>query len=331
MTSRILTPETVAEAASRIAPFINETPVLASRLLNSWLGHKIKFKVEGFQKIGAFKIRGALNTLLVLKEQNALPEHVVTFSSGNHAQAVAYAAQLLGIQATILIPRHASLVKRQATAGYGAAVVVTDSRVEAEERVNELVTAGAYLIHPYDNDTVIAGQGTACFEALKTGIQPDAVFATCGGGGWLSGTYLATRLLSPHTLVFGVEPRQANDAAQSYRCGSVIRFDESPQTIADGARTLSVSERTFQYLQKLADFYEVEENDIVYWTQWLTHLLKTPVEPTSAVAMVGAFQWLSSQPRPREVLVMLSGGNIAPATHEQIWSNDYLAVPPDQL
>ncbi len=323
-----LPPDVVAEAATRIRRHVNRTPLLKSALLDQWLGHNIVFKAEGLQKIGAFKVRGALNTLLTLKEQKRLPEHVVAFSSGNHAQAVAYASRLLGIEATILIPKDASALKRQATEAYGARVVVTGDRIEAERHVDTLIADGAYLLHPYDNDLVIAGQGTACYEALQKGFHPDAIFATCGGGGWLSGTFLAARCAAPATPVFGAEPQQANDAAQSLRRGEIIKLPASPETIADGARTLAVSPRTFHYLRQLAGFFEVTERDIVYWTQWLTHLLKTAVEPTSAVAMAGAFEWLKSQPEPRTVLVMLSGGNMAASTQARIWATDELAAPP---
>ncbi|MDH3280795.1 MAG: serine/threonine dehydratase [Gammaproteobacteria bacterium] len=323
-----LCPDAVAQAASRIRPYITQTPLLKSGLLDGWLGHHIVFKVEGLQKIGAFKVRGALNTLLALKEQRRLPEQVVAFSSGNHAQAVAYAARLLDVRATVLIPRDASAVKRQATEAYGARVIVTDDRNEAESRINEFTTKGAFLLHPYDSDSVIAGQGTACYEALQTGLKPDAIFATCGGGGWLSGTFLAAGLSAPETPVFGAEPKQANDAAQSLRRGEIVHLTESPDTIADGARTLSVSARTFHYLRQLAGFYEIDERDIVYWTQWLIHLLKTTVEPTSAVAMAGAFEWLKHEPEPRNVLVMLSGGNIAASTQARVWATDQLATPP---
>ena len=326
----MLAPEAVGEARQRIAAFINETPLLHSSLLNRWLGHDFVFKVEGFQKVGAFKVRGALNALLCMQEQGSLPDKVIAFSSGNHAQAVAYAARQLHVPAAIMLPADSSPIKRQATAGYGAEVVLTQSRLEAETKAAEFEAAGAYLLHPFDNDWILAGQGTACYEALHTGLRPDAIFATCGGGGWLSGTFLATQLLAPGTPVFGAEPMQANDAARSYRGGKIVRLADSPNTIADGARTLNVSARTFQYLQRLSGFYEVEEADILYWTQWLSHLLKTPVEPTSAVAMGGAFEWLEGQTQRRQVLVMLSGGNIAPETFRKIWAQDFLSTTPDR-
>lgn len=324
MTFKILSPEVVREAHSRIALFIKRTPLIQSSFLNNWFGHEIIFKAEGHQTTGAYKVRGALNTLLALKEQNDLPEKVVAFSSGNHAQAVAWAGAKLGVKATIFMPSFTSKIKQQATRGYGAEVVITNSRMEAETAAIDAAENGAYLIPPFDHDMEIAGQGTACFEALNDGAKPDAIFAPCGGGGLLSGTFLATQLLAPNTKIFAGEPKQANDAAISYKTGNIFRFPDSPITLADGAKTLAVSPRTFHYLKQLNGFYEVEEEDIIYWTQWLTHLLKLPVEPTSAVAMGAAYQWLGTQKTKQRVLVILSGSNIAPEVFRQIWEQNHL-------
>jgi len=323
-----LSPDAVFEAEARIAPYIHRTPLLSCALLNEWLGHEITFKVEGFQKIGAFKIRGALNALLSLKEQGCLPEKVVAFSSGNHAQAVALAGKMLGVKTTIIMPRFVSQVKQQATLSYGAELILTDTRQEAEQLAAEKERQGTWLLHPSADDRVIAGQGTACLEALQDGTMPDAIFAACGGGGLLSGTWLAAQGLAPNALVFAAEPKMANDAAQSYRSGHIVSLAESPMTIADGARTLHISERTFYYLRKLAGFYEIEEQDILYWTQWLHHLLKISVEPTSAMAMAAAFAWLKTQKNRQRVLVILSGGNIDASAQRQIWAKDTLDKPP---
>ena len=226
------------------------------------------------------------------------------------------------------MPAFVSKIKQQATRSYGAEVILTASRREAEEKTREAEKNGAYLIPPFDSDMEIAGQGTACFEALSDGANPDAIFAPCGGGGLLSGTFLAKQLLKSDTLVFAGEPKQANDATRSYNSGKIVGFSDSPNTIADGAKTLAVAERTFHYLKQLNGFYEVEEEDIIYWTQWLTHLLKTPVEPTSAVAMGAAYQWLTTQKTKQRVLIILSGGNIAPETQRIIWEKDYLGKVP---
>jgi threonine dehydratase len=330
----VIDPKEIEIAEARLTPYLNPTPLWSSDLLDSWLGHKLVFKIESFQKIGAFKYRGALNVLLKLKEQGKLPKEVVTFSSGNHAQAVALAARTLGIKATIYIAKYASPIKRQATISYGAEVIETESRSQAEQFVRRDEALGKYAIHPFDDDDIIIGQGTSCLEALRAWddpertSKPDAVFATCGGGGWMSGTYLAAKLIQPSIKVFAVEPLNANDAARSYRDGKIFSFDHSPETIADGARALCVSPRTFQYLQKVDGFYEVAEEDIIYWTQWLGHLLKIIVEPTSALVMGGVCQWLKTQKTPQNVLVMLSGGNVSPQSYRKIWEKNYLETPP---
>lgn len=331
----LLTPDDVLAAQVRIAPYVHRTHLAKSEMLNEWLGHDIVFKMECLQKSGSFKIRGATNALLTLKEQNRLPKKLVAFSSGNHAAATAKVGKMLGIDTTIIMPSFVSKVKQQATRGYGAKLILTQTRPEAETMAAELQAQGAWLLHPYDDDTVIAGQGSACAEALQDGVkcdfQPDAIFAVCGGGGLLSGTWLAAQMLAPQAQVFGCEPLMGNDATRSFRSGHIIGFDATPMTIADGARTLRVAERTFRYLQNLADFYEIEERDIIYWTQWLQHLLKATVEPTAAVSMAAAFAWLKTQKDKQRVLIMLSGGNIDVATHQKIWQQGYLDTPPSLI
>lgn len=324
MSIEILSQASVIEAQDRISGHLNKTPLLESSLLNNWLGHEIIFKVEGFQKTGAFKARGALNTVLHLKESGQLAKEISAFSSGNHAQAVALAGSKLGIKTTIFLPSFTSKIKQQATRSYGAEVILTPTRQEAERLMEEKATKGANIIHPYDNDYVIAGQGTACLEALQDGVNPDAVFAPCGGGGLLSGTYLACQTQKKPPLVFAGEPKNANDAAISYRTGKIFQFDTSPQTIADGGRALSVSERTLQYISKVDGFYEITEEEILYWTQWTSHLLKIACETTSAVAVAAAYKWLCSQNSKKRALVVLSGGNIAPETYKEIWNHNYL-------
>lgn len=324
----LLPPEIVAQAYARLTPYVHRTPVLTSSLLDGWLGHSIMFKAEGFQKIGAFKIRGALNALLVHKEQGRLGKEVVAFSSGNHAQGVAMAARMLGVKAVIYMPQFTSAIKVQATRSYGAEVILTPTRQEAEAQAKARAEAGALLVPPFDSDEVIAGQGTACYEAIEDAGVPDAVFASCGGGGLLSGTYLATQLLAPEAEVWGAEPKLGNDAVQSLKAGKIVRLADTPKTVADGATSLAVSERTFAYLQKIAGITEVEEDAMLYWSQWLTHLLKTPVEPTSAAAMQAACDWLRAKPRGRKVLIILSGGNIAPELMRLIWDRNRLSEIP---
>ncbi len=316
----MLNPIEIEKAYKRISPYIIKTPILESEFLNNISGSRILFKFEGLQRTGAFKVRGALNTIISLKELNNLPEHVTAFSSGNHAQAVAYAAKLFGIKATIFIPEFCSKYKIEATRSYGAEVILTKSRAEAEEKVKGLQEQGAYLIAPFDNDMVIAGQGTSCYEVLNDDIKPDAIFATCGGGGWTSGSYLAKELLSPSSKMFSCEPLMANDAAISYKTGKIFSYDIAPETIADGARTPKISDRTFEYIKKFDGFFEIPEEEILHWTRELFLNLKVTVEPTSAVAMAGAYRWIEENNlKDKIILVLLSGGNIDADTYKKIW------------
>ena len=326
-TLNFMSPDVVTKAYNRISPYINKTPLLQSDMLNKIFNSNIYFKFEGMQKVGAFKARGALNTLLHLKETNNLPQEVVAYSSGNHAQAVAWAAKQLGIKATVIVASAASPLKIAATKAYGAEVIITNERQEAEDLAHAKAKT-AFLLPPYDHDDVIAGQGTAALEAWMDEGRFDVVFAPCGGGGLISGTYLATRLFSDNTKVYACEPEMANDAAESYRTGIIKRFEKTPMTLADGTRTLGVSERTFQYIKKLDGFYEISEEEIIYWTQWITHLLKVNIEPTSALGMAGAYKYINEGNSNKKILIIMSGGNVDPATYVNLWGKSYLEKLP---
>ncbi|MBN9286855.1 MAG: serine/threonine dehydratase [Gammaproteobacteria bacterium 39-13] len=320
-----ISPSSIKIAYNRIQAYVNTTPILQSSLLNEILSSHLYFKFEGAQKVGAFKARGAINTLLSLKEMNHLPKEIVAYSSGNHAQAVAWAAQKLGIKATIIVPKFASEVKIAATRGYGANIILTQERQEAEDlSLQKAKEKGCFLLPPYDHDDVIIGQGTSAFEAWQNNIKYDAVFAPCGGGGLLSGTYLATRFFSDSAQVFAAEPSTANDASRSYHEGKICRFSTTPQTIADGARTLGVSERTFHYIKQLDGFYEITEDEIIYWSQWLMHLMKVTLEPTAALGMAAAYKWINEGNEGKSILIIISGANLDPKTYLQVWQNNYL-------
>ncbi len=321
--------EDIEKAKERITPYITETPILTSSLLNEWLGHKIYFKAENFQKIGAFKARGGVNTLSWLLEQGFRPKHIVANSSGNHAQAVAFAAKQFDIPATIFMAAYSSKVKIQATKAYGARVVLSETRNITDTLVAEAAQEeDTFWIPPFNHEQVICGQGTAAYEALQGLGHIDAVFTPCGGGGLTSGTLIAARGLSPQTKVFGVEPLNANDAAESLRKGSIQRLPAVPNTLADGAMTMAIGDITFEYLKRLDGFYEIEEEYLVYWTQWLTHLLKCRIEPTCAMPMEAIRRWLKTQKTKQRVLLIISGGNIDQPTTQKIWEKDYLGQLP---
>lgn len=321
----------IKKAHQRIKPFINDTPVVQSSRLNQWLGHEIYFKAECLQKIGAFKARGGCNAVQVLREQHKDINRVVANSSGNHAQAVAWAAAQFNIPATIYMPSFASKVKAQATRSYGAEVVLLDKRQEVDAAVEAAAQeAGVFWIPPFNDDSVIAGQGTVVMEALEQiNHSIDGVFAPCGGGGLISGSLISSRALQPKAKVIAVEPLAGNDAYRSYQTGTIQRLADAPKTMADGAMTLSVGEKTFDHIKHLDDFYTVNEEPIAYWTQWLQHLLKLHVEPTSAMTMDGVCQWLRQQSSPQKVLVIVSGGNIDTVMMQKLWQHDHLTNEPD--
>jgi len=323
--------QAVVKAHSRIKDYLHRTPIVTSSTLNNMLGgHELYFKLECHQKIGAFKSRGAFNKIIHLKEQGQTPKKVVAVSSGNHAQGIALACKTFNIPATIFMNKSVSPLKIQATRSYGANVVLVDSNQEADQKAKEEEKNGAYFIHPFDDDQIIAGQGTACLEALEDLDEQNinAVFVPCGGGGLLSGTFLATKLFSDNIKVFAGEPENCNDAAISLKKDELHIFDTLPVTIADGIRTLSISERTFSYLKQTGGIIEINEEEIIYWTQWLQHLLKTSCEPSSAVAMAACYKWLKTQNQKQQTLIIISGGNISSESHKKIWEKDYLEEAP---
>ena len=321
----------IIKAHQRIKPFIKQTPLITNERLNKAIGHDIIFKAESTQVTGAFKIRGVLNTLLSLKEQGALPKKIVAYSSGNHAKAIAWAgSQVAHIDTEIYMHKSTSISKREAIKSLGANLIITDTRIEAEQTARALgMEDGNYFIHPSDNDLVLAGAATLTYESLQElDTDPDAIFAACGGGALLSGAYLGTKASGKNYKIYGAEPIIANDAATSYNLGNIVGFDESPQTMADGLRTLKVSERTFAYLKKLNGFYEVSEEEILYWSVWLHELLSVPCEPTAAVAMAAAFNWLKTQSKKQKILILLSGGNMDQEVLDLLKSNQHLNHPP---
>lgn len=323
-------PEVVRAAYTRIHQYLHLTPVIKSETLNKFCGgHRIYFKVESFQKTGAFKVRGVLNHLLELQEKSQLPNKIVGYSTGNHGIGLAFAAQLLKIQARIYLPSNTAHIKQQASKYYGGEIIYTKTRQEAEDLAKSDGANGFYYLHPSDSDSTIAGSATMCFEALQQlDVMPDAIFASCGGGGLISGTYLAKTLLSPTSLLIACEPEEAKDAYLSLQQGRIYKFTNSPNTVADGLRTLCISERTFSYLKKVDDIFLAGEESIYYWTAWLMHLLKISCEPSCALNMIAVQNWLKKQTSPKNVLVLISGGNIDHSLYTALSHENYLSSIP---
>jgi len=297
------------EAASRlISPHVHRTPVLTSKQLDAISGARLFFKCENFQKVGAFKFRGATNAVLNLTEGQRAAG-VVTHSSGNHAAALAHAAVSRGVKAFIVMPSSAPEVKKRAVAGYGAEITFCESTLAAREAAAAEVIGrtGATMIHPYDNFYIIAGQGTAAMELLEDIPDPDAVLAPVGGGGLLSGSAITIRHMAPPAKIYGAEPLLADDAARSLRTGA-IQPALPPHTIADGLLT-SLCERTFTVIKNnVDDILTVTEEQIIAAMTLMWTRMKIVVEPSSAVplAAVLANRELFSG---KKVAIIVSGGN----------------------
>lgn len=299
----------IRAAAARIAPFIHRTPVMASAYFDSRVGARIFFKCENLQRVGAFKYRGATNAVQALAPDEAV-RGVLTHSSGNHAQALARAARERDIPATIVMPRGAPAAKREAVLGYGARVVECEPTLEARESTaaDLLAETGAVFVHPYDNERVIAGQGTAALELLEDVPDLDLIIAPVGGGGLLAGTALAAHGIREDIEVFAAEPQAADDAARSLAAGRIIPV-EAPQTIADGLRT-SLGELTFPIIQKhVAAILTVDEPAIVEAMRLVWQRMKLVIEPSAAVP-VAALLVHPNCFANRRIGVILSGGNI---------------------
>ena len=304
----------VHAAAARLRGIANRTPVATSRALDERLGAHVFCKCESFQRGGAFKFRGAFNAISRLTPEERA-RGVLTYSSGNHAQAMALSGRLLGVEVAVVMPDDAPAAKQAGTRGYGAEVILYDKRARTrEELAAELQQArGSVLIPPFDHADVVAGQGTAALELLEEVEALDAVVAPCGGGGLLSGTALAVRELAPKARIIGVEPEQADDATRSFRSG-VLHTTHNPDTIADGLRTHALGDITFPLVRGLVtEMRTVSEAQIVEAMRWLWTRMKLVVEPSGAVPLAA----LLAEPeafRGQRVGVLISGGNVDLAT-----------------
>ncbi|PMS14621.1 serine dehydratase [Trinickia dabaoshanensis] len=300
----------VEAAAARIAGVANRTPVLTSRTLNEQAGAEVFIKCENFQRMGAFKFRGAFNALSKFSPEQRR-RGVVAFSSGNHAQGIALSAKILGIPATIVMPHDAPAAKVAATKGYGADVVVYDRYKEDREAIGRRLASeqGLTLIPPYDHPDVLAGQGTAAKELFEEVGALDYLFVPLGGGGLLSGTALATRALAPQCVLYGVEPEAGNDGQRSFRTGGIVRID-TPKTIADGAQTQYLGNYTFAIIKRdVNDILTASDPDLVNAMKFFAERMKTIVEPTGCLGLAGALN-VKDTLKGKRVGVIVSGGNI---------------------
>ena len=299
----------VQAAKERLKGYANVTPVMTSRTLNRLVGAEVYLKCENFQRIGAFKFRGAFNSMSQLTEAEKA-QGVITFSSGNHAQAVALVGQMLNIRTTIVMPNNAPKTKRAATIEYGATIVEYDiERTTREAVANELQMEKGYtMIPPFDHLDVIAGQGTAALEMFEAVGNLDMLMVPCGGGGLLSGSAVSAKAMSSNCRVIGIEPELADDATRSFQTKTLQRVD-NPQTIADGTRTPALGKLTFPLVLKYVDDMKtVSENAIIDAVKFLFYRMKLVVEPSGTLGLAALLSQ-SVMPKGR-IGIILSGGNI---------------------
>jgi threonine dehydratase len=299
----------VRAAAARIRPWVHRTPLLTSRSLSERLGVEVRLKCENLQRAGSFKIRGAMNALLQLDEDQRA-RGVVAFSSGNHAQGVALSARLLGIPATIVMPENSVPSKVEATRAYGATVVQGGVTSATRDTVAREVAekSGAAVIPPFDDVRILSGAGTVGLEIVEEWPEVTTIVVPLGGGGLLSGISLAATSIDPGLDVFGVEPAAGNDGEQSFRTGAIVTIDP-PQTIADGARTLALGTHNFPIIRKrVRDIVSVDDDMLLETLKWAMYRTKLVIEPTGALGLAAL---VSGTIKPRgAVAVVLSGGNL---------------------
>jgi threonine dehydratase len=299
----------IQSAHSRIKPFIHHTPVMTSHLLNELFDCELFFKCENFQKVGAFKFRGATNAVLSLSHEEKR-RGVVTHSSGNHAAALALAARMNGVKANIVMPENAPVVKKNAVAGYGAEITLCKPTLQAREETTRLIIerTGATLIHPYDNFNVICGQGTAALELLNRISDLEIVVTPVGGGGLMSGTSISVKGTNSKILAIGAEPLNANDAYISFTTG-ILTPSDNPKTVADGLLT-SLSDLTFSIIRKNVDrIFTAKEESIIECMILVWERMKIIIEPSSAtvLAIVKENQEFF---RGKKTGLIISGGNV---------------------
>jgi threonine dehydratase len=300
----------VEAAAARLAGHAHRTPVMTSRLVDEATRATVFFKCENFQRMGAFKFRGAFNALSRLAPE-LRARGVIAFSSGNHAQAVALAARLLGIRAVIVMPLDAPVSKMEATRAYGGEVVTYDRYRENREEIAQRLANehGSVVIPPFDHADVIAGQGTAAMELFEDTGPLDSLFVCLGGGGLLGGSALAAKALAPACAVYGVEPAAGNDGQQSLRQGAIVHIDV-PKTIADGAQTQALGRLTFEIIRRdVADILTATDAELLDCMRFFATRMKIVVEPTGCLGFAAA-RALGRKLAGQRVGVIISGGNV---------------------
>lgn len=311
----------IERAAQVLAGVAHRTPVLTSKTADDRFGANLFFKCENFQRAGAFKFRGAYFALSQLTEEQRA-HGVLTYSSGNHAQALSYAGKLLGVSVTVIMPADAPALKVAATKGYGGEVILYDREETAREELGAKISAerGLTVVPPYDHVDIVAGQGTVAKELIEEVGELDNLLVCAGGGGLLSGCSISAKALSPNCKVIGVEPEAGDDICRSFRSGK-IETCHNPDTIADGARTPSPSELTFSIIQRnVFDMLTVKDSTLIECTKFYAERMKMIVEPTGCLSLAALWE-NQVDVKGRRIGIVISGGNIDLTTLAKFWQS----------
>ena len=307
----------IEQAYSTLKPVVHKTPLLTSRSFNAACQNDVFLKAENFQRVGAFKIRGAYHKIASLAPEEQ-QRGVVAHSSGNHAQGVALAAQLLHVKAVVVMPKNSNAIKMNATRSYGAEVVLCEDSSDDRERVAAMLQRqfGYAMVPPFDDDKIIAGQGTVMLEVAQELESLDYLFVPVGGGGLISGCAIAAKHFFPRCKIIGVETEPANDGQQSFRKKEIVRI-APPATIADGMRTQSIGKRNFEIiLQYVDDMITVTDAQVIEMMRTLMERMKIIVEPTGAVAPAAVFHHVLHL-SGKKICAIISGGNVEPSHFKQ--------------
>lgn len=307
----------IKAAAENLKGNVNRTPVFSSRTLNKIAGAEVFLKCENFQKTGSFKFRGAFNAVSLLTTDQK-KSGVITYSSGNHAQALAYVSNLLGLNASVVMPENAPVIKKEAAKNYGANIIQYDpEKITREDLAAKIIKENNFiLIPPFDNENVIAGQGTASFELFEEAGELNFLLVPCGGGGLLSGSAITSKNLYPNCKVIGVEPELADDATKSFYA-KTLHAVKNPKTIADGTRTASMGKITFPLVLKYVDeMVTVSEQNIIGAVKFLFYRMKIVVEPSGALGLAALL--FKKKNLHGKIGIILSGGNVDSKTMTMI-------------
>ena len=299
----------IQAAKERLTGWANVTPIISSRTLNRMVNAEVLFKCENLQRVGAFKFRGAFNSISQLSDEQKAGG-VIAYSSGNHGQAVASVCQMLNIKATVVMPKNAPAIKRAATEGYGATIIEYDPNVTVREDIakNLALEHGYVTIPPFDHADIIAGQGTVALEMLDQTGELDMLLVPCGGGGLLSGSAISAKSVSPNCRVIGIEPELADDATRSFQTGKLHTI-ENPPTIADGTRTPSLGAITFPLVcEYVDDMKTVSESSIMEAAKFFFYRMKQVVEPSGALGLAALLS--KAVKAEGKVGIIISGGNV---------------------